>query len=92
MWESLFLSRWGSYIVMVTIFGIIVLVLRILFGPRGVFRDPSWDRRNQEIRAEEAAAREARLSAWHQKHDSAETKNSDSAENGLKGGEDRHEH
>lgn len=65
--ESIFLSRWGGYIVMLAILGGIVLLLRGLFGPRGLFRDPYWDKRNREIRAEEAAAREARLKRWREK-------------------------
>lgn len=66
--ESIFLSRWGGYIVMLAVLGGIVLLLRGLFGPRGLFRDPYWDKRNREIRAEEAAAREARLKRWRENH------------------------
>lgn len=68
MLESIFLSRWGNYIVMLGVLGVIVLLLRGLFGPRGLLRDPYWDKRNQEIRAEEAAAREARQRTWRQKY------------------------
>lgn len=92
MWESLFLSRWGAYIVMLAIFGAIVLVLRSLFGPRGVFRDPAWDKHNQEIRAEEAAAREARLNAWRKKDALTKAKHTGNAENSPENGEDIHEH
>ncbi|MCH5276291.1 MAG: hypothetical protein J1E80_00485 [Desulfovibrionaceae bacterium] len=92
MLESLFLSRWGGYVVMLAICGAVVLLLRALFGPRGLFRDPAWDRRNQEIRAGEAAAREARLHAWRSKYALTEEKRADSAENGLKSAGDTHEH
>ena len=74
MLESIFLSRWGGYIVMLAILGLIVLLLRGLFGPRGLFRDPYWDKRNKEIRAEEAAAREARRKRWQEKYGLPEDK------------------
>ena len=98
MWESLFLSRWGGYIVMLAVLGVIVLLLRALFGPRGLWRDPYWDKRNQEIRAEEAAAREARLRAWRKKYGVPEpeltggTKNAGSADTGGRRHEDSHDH
>lgn len=68
MLASLFLSRWGTYIVMLAVLGVIILILRGLFGPKGLLRDPYWDKRNQEIRAEEAAAREARLRVWREQN------------------------
>lgn len=82
MLESLVLSRWGNYIIMLAVLGAVVLLLRGLFGPRGLLRDPYWDKRNQEIRAEEATHREARLRAWRKKHGLPEDdgKNAESAD------------
>lgn len=68
MIETLFTSRWGGYVLMLFILGGITLVLRMLFGPKGVFRDPKWDRSNEVMRKEEAEAREARIRDWHRKH------------------------
>lgn len=53
--EALFLSRAGAYIVMLGILSLIVLFLRILFGPRGLFRDPQWDVWNEEARRKKEA-------------------------------------
>ena len=64
MMEKLLLGPYGTSIVMLALLGGIVLLLRVLFGPRGLFRDPHWDKRNGEIRAEEAAARERRRKEW----------------------------
>lgn len=68
MLESLFTSRWGGYVVMLLILGGITWLLRFLFGPKGMFRDPQWDTNNTEIRREEAKKREAKIRAWHEQH------------------------
>lgn len=68
MLENLFLSRWGGPLVMFLILGAVALLLRGLFGPRGLFRDPRWDESNRRIRAEEEAARNARQQAWREKN------------------------
>lgn len=66
--EMVFLSRWGNYVVMIAICVFIVGLLRLLFGPRGWFRDPDWDKRNAELRAAEAADKAKRQAAWYAEH------------------------
>lgn len=74
--ESLMLSRAGGYIVMFVVFAAIVLLLRFLFGPRGLFRDPQWDRWNEEARREDEALRQAEArQAVAQAENAAGTKN-----------------
>ncbi len=94
MLEQLFLGPWGSPIVMLAVLGGIALLLRCLFGPRRLWRDPYWDKRNQEIRAEEAAVRETRLRAWHKKCGVPESGMKDRAKSADTGGgrdEDSHD-
>ena len=58
MIEDIMNSRWGGYIVMAVLMGAIALLLRVLYGPRGLFRDPKWDEENQRIRSEEKLKRQ----------------------------------
>lgn len=60
MIEEFMSSRWGGYTIMALILGAIALLLRFLYGPRGILRDPRWDEENQRIRLEEDAGRQAR--------------------------------
>lgn len=53
-------SRWGGYMVMAVLLGGVALLLRFLYGPHGILRDPRWDEENRRIRAEEEAERQAR--------------------------------
>lgn len=47
----LFFDRAGQYVLIIVFFGTIVWFLRFLYGPRGMFRDPAWDRRNGDDRS-----------------------------------------
>ena len=60
MIEELMGSRWGGYMVMAVLLGGVALLLRFLYGPHGILRDPRWDEENRRIRAEEEAERQAR--------------------------------
>ena len=46
---------------MVLVSAAVIILLRSLYGPRGVFRDPKWDESNKRIRLKEAEERERRL-------------------------------
>lgn len=60
MIEEFMSSRWGGYVVMAVLLGAVALLLRFLYGPRGILRDPRWDEENRRTRAEEEAKRQAR--------------------------------
>lgn len=62
--EDFFTSRFGAYSMMLTLCLGLVLFLRFLFGPKGLFRDPKWDESNARIRQEEETAKKARLEIW----------------------------
>lgn len=53
----LVLEKAGQYVLLIAFFGSIIWFLRFLYGPKGIFRDPAWDRWNDQAR------REAELSA-----------------------------
>lgn len=48
-------TRWGQYAMIFTFFGLVIAFLRMMYGPRGFFRDPEWDRWNEEARRKAAA-------------------------------------
>lgn len=47
---------------MVAIFALIALFLRVLYGPKGIFRDKEMDREADELRRQELAELEAEFS------------------------------
>ncbi len=55
MIEEFMSSRWGGYAVMAVMLGAIALLLRFLYGPRGILRDPRWNEESQCIRSEKNA-------------------------------------
>ncbi|WP_051257921.1 HD domain-containing protein [Desulfovibrio cuneatus] len=55
-WQTLFLTKAGSVALMLGMGGIIVLLLRVLYGPRGILRDPTWDAMNDKHHRENATA------------------------------------
>ena len=62
--ESLFTGTLSGVIVMVLISAAVIFLLRALYGPRGLLRDPRWDESNRRIRLKEAEDRERRLKEW----------------------------
>ena len=64
MLESLFTGKFGGVLIMVLVTAFVVFILRALFGPRGLFRDPKWDESNLRIRQKEAEKREKLLKEW----------------------------
>ncbi len=64
MLQSFMSSRYGGYILMLAMLGLVIGLLRFLFGPGGLFRDPRWDESNRRLRAEEEEERKARREAW----------------------------
>lgn len=58
---AFFASRWGQYAMIITFFGLVITFLRVLYGPKGFFRDPEWDRWNEAAlrKEEEDAAQSA---------------------------------
>ncbi|HEU6437377.1 MAG TPA: hypothetical protein VE028_07985 [Nitratidesulfovibrio sp.] len=54
---GLVLEKAGQYVLIIAFFWSIIWFLRFLYGPKGIFRDPTWDRWNDQAR------REAELSA-----------------------------
>ena len=66
MLESLFTGKFGGVLIMVLITAFVVFMLRALFGPRGMFRDPKWDESNRRIRQKEAEKRERILKEWQE--------------------------
>ncbi len=48
------ISRWFTYAILAAFFLALILLLRFLFGPRGILREPRWES-NQEARARERA-------------------------------------
>lgn len=58
---AFFATRWGQYAMIITFFGLVITFLRVLYGPKGFFRDPEWDRWNEEAlrKEEEDAAQSA---------------------------------
>ncbi len=60
--EQLMGTRWGQYGLILFFFALIIGYLRVLFGPRGMFRERKWDEWNEEARrraVDEQAARQA---------------------------------
>ena len=48
--EELFTGTFGGVFIMVLVSAAVIILLRSLYGPRGVFRDPKWDESNKRIR------------------------------------------
>ena len=55
-WQTLFMTKAGSVALMLGMGGIIVIFLRVLYGPRGMLRDPAWDAMNDQHHRENATA------------------------------------
>lgn len=55
-WQTLFLTKTGSVALMLGMGGLIVLFLRVLYGPRGLLRDPDWDSMNDQHHRENSTA------------------------------------
>ncbi|WP_012611288.1 hypothetical protein [Nitratidesulfovibrio oxamicus] len=57
---GLVLEKAGQYVLIIGFFGAIIWFLRFLYGPKGIFRDPAWDRWNDQARREvELSAQDA---------------------------------
>ncbi len=65
--ESLFTGTFGGVIIMTLVSAAVIFFLRVLYGPRGVLRDPKWDESNRRIRRQEAEERERRLKEWQER-------------------------
>ena len=65
--ESLFTGTLSGVIVMVLVSAAVIFLLRALYGPRGLLRDPKWDESNRRIRQKEAEERERRLKEWQER-------------------------
>lgn len=65
--EELFTGTFGGVFIMVLVSAAVIILLRSLYGPRGVFRDPKWDESNKRIRLKEAEERERRLKEWQKR-------------------------
>lgn len=55
----LVLEKAGQYVLIIAFFGSIIWFLRFLYGPKGIFRDPAWDRWNEDARREDASQAKA---------------------------------
>ncbi len=49
---GLILEKAGQYVLIIAFFGSIIWFLRFLYGPKGILRDPAWDRWNDQARRE----------------------------------------
>lgn len=56
---GLVLEKAGQYVLIIAFFGSIIWFLRFLYGPKGIFRDPAWDRWNEDARREDASRAKA---------------------------------
>ncbi|MDR3043158.1 MAG: hypothetical protein LBU75_02715 [Desulfovibrio sp.] len=57
---GLILEKAGQYVLIIAFFGSIIWFLRFLYGPKGILRDPAWDRWNDQARREaEVSAQDA---------------------------------
>ena len=65
--EELFTGTFGGLFIMVLVSAAVIILLRSLYGPRGIFRDPKWDESNKRIRLKEAEERERRLKEWQKR-------------------------
>lgn len=63
--RELLLDKAGQYILIISFFAAIIWFLRFMYGPRGVFRDPAWDRWNESARRDDAQRRQAEAEAEH---------------------------
>lgn len=68
--ESLFTGKFGGVAVMLLISGAVIFFLRALYGPRGMFRDPMWNKSNQCFRMHETEERELNLKDYLKKGES----------------------
>lgn len=55
-WQTLFLTKAGSVALMLGMGGLIVVFLRVLYGPRGLLREPAWDSMNDQHHRENGTA------------------------------------
>ena len=55
-WQTLLMTKAGSAALMLGMGGIIIVFLRVLYGPRGIWRDPAWDAMNDQHHRENATA------------------------------------
>nr|WP_208294808.1 hypothetical protein [Nitratidesulfovibrio liaohensis] len=61
---GLVLEKAGQYVLIIAFFWSIIWFLRFLYGPKGIFRDPTWDRWNDQARREaEVSAQDADVRA-----------------------------
>ncbi len=83
-WELMF-SKSVSIGLVLLLFAAIIFFLRRLYGPGGRFRDPEWDRWNEEARRKEEAGRKekaergSRLAAGSRSAEAAELQVSEAA-------------
>lgn len=69
-WLEMFLdTRWGKYALIVFFFTLIIAYLRLLFGPKGFFREKKWDDWNEAAVKEEERKRAAQKLARQQADD-----------------------
>ncbi|WP_066851581.1 hypothetical protein [Halodesulfovibrio spirochaetisodalis] len=52
-------TKYGQYALIFIFFMFIITYLRVLFGPKGFFREKQWDEWNKEAEATEAAEKAA---------------------------------
>lgn len=60
---DLFATKLMNAAVVIVFFGLIIWLLRFLYGPKGKFRDPQWDRWNEEARQKLEAELDAKEDA-----------------------------
>lgn len=61
--ERFFAGQLGGLTVMLVTAALIVFFLRVLYGPKGLFRDPRWDTTHRRLRQRETERREERIKA-----------------------------
>ena len=54
-WEEMLGTKVGQYALITFFFALIIMYLRVLFGPKGFFREKKWDEWNEEARKREEA-------------------------------------
>lgn len=60
MTGEIFLTKAMSTALVLGFFALVIFLLRFLYGPKGVFRDPEWDKWNEEALRQEEAQKAAR--------------------------------
>ncbi|WP_290924646.1 hypothetical protein [Halodesulfovibrio sp.] len=53
-------TKYGQYALIFIFFMFIIIYLRVLFGPKGFFREKQWDEWNKEAKATRDAEKAAR--------------------------------